>query len=67
MSDDRGHERLQAWLAEAVADARRRGLAELEPLLESLGRAVAAVRNADWNDEARDSDRPAPPAAGDTP
>ncbi len=43
---------IATWLAEAVADARRRGLPDLEPLLESLARATEAIRKADWNDEA---------------
>jgi hypothetical protein len=41
-----------AWLAQAVADARRRGLGDLAPLVESLGVAVASLRTADWNDDA---------------
>ena len=41
---------LQAWLEEAVADAARRGLPELEPLLRSLARSTAALRAAAWND-----------------
>jgi len=40
------------WLAQAVADARRRGLGGLAPLFESLGDAVASLRAADWNDDA---------------
>ena len=65
MMDDGVHDRIQAWLAQALADARRRGLAELEPLLESLGHAVAAIRDADWNDEARGTSWPAPAPPGD--
>lgn len=45
-------DRVAAWLAEAVADARRRGLPDLEPPLESLARATETIRKADWNDEA---------------
>lgn len=37
---------VEAWLAAAVADAERRGLAELKPLLEALARATAALRKA---------------------
>ncbi len=48
------NERLEAWLAQALADARRRGLGDLEPLLVSLARAAASIRTADWNDEAAD-------------
>ena len=39
-------------------DARRRGLGEIVPLIESLGRAVTSLREADWNDDARSDARP---------
>ena len=35
------------WLAAACADADRRGLSELKPLLESLARSTTALRAAD--------------------
>ncbi len=35
---------------DAVADALRRGLPQLEPLLRSLEDSTAALRRADWND-----------------
>jgi hypothetical protein len=35
------------WLETACADAERRGLAELKPLLESLARSTAALREMD--------------------
>jgi hypothetical protein len=35
------------WLRSAIDDARRRGLPELEPLLEGLARSLAALRTAD--------------------
>ena len=38
---------VEAWLAAAIADAERRGLAALKPLLETLGRSTAALRAAD--------------------
>ena len=41
-----------AWLEDAVADAERRGLPELKPLLENLAQATALLRAADWNDDA---------------
>jgi hypothetical protein len=41
------HERIEAWLAAAVADAERRGLPELKGLLETLARSTAALRAAD--------------------
>jgi hypothetical protein len=38
---------IDAWLAAACADAQRRGLGELVPLLEGLARSAAALRAAD--------------------
>jgi len=46
------------WLRQAVADAGRRGLPALAPLLETLTRATTALRAADWN--VRADGRPAP-------
>jgi hypothetical protein len=43
---------IDAWLTAAIADAERRGLPELKPLLETLARATAALRAADFNDHA---------------
>ena len=40
---------LDDWLRDALADAERRGLSELRPLLETLARATRALRVADWN------------------
>lgn len=37
---------LENWLAAAVADAERRGLPELKPLLEGLAQATRALREA---------------------
>ena len=48
---------LERWLEAATADAERRGLASLTPLLEALGKATAVLRAADWNDLA---DGPSP-------
>jgi hypothetical protein len=39
--------RLEAWLAAACADAERRGLGELKPLLESMAKSSGALRDAD--------------------
>ena len=44
------------WLKAAIEDAERRGLPELKPLLESLARSTAALREADRVDRA-DADR----------
>ncbi|MGE3274761.1 MAG: hypothetical protein AB7O67_06595 [Vicinamibacterales bacterium] len=43
---------VQEWLAMARADAERRGLAELPPILDGLAKATEALRAADWNDDA---------------
>jgi hypothetical protein len=43
---------IEAWLESATADAERRGLPELRALLEALARSTAALRAADWNDDA---------------
>jgi len=40
------------WLQAAIADAERRGLPELKPILETLARATKALRSADFNDRA---------------
>jgi hypothetical protein len=37
---------VEAWLAAAIADAERRGLPELKPLLETIARSTAALRAA---------------------
>jgi hypothetical protein len=46
-----------AWLKSAVADAERRGLPELTPILEALAQSIRMLRSADFNDDAS-----APPA-----
>jgi hypothetical protein len=38
---------IEAWLKAACEDADRRGLADLKPLLETLARSTAALRDAD--------------------
>ena len=50
---------VERWLAAAEADADRRGLPELKPLLQGLAASMRALRAGDWNDVA---DRPAPEA-----
>jgi hypothetical protein len=39
--------RIEAWLTAACADADRRGLPDLKPLLESLARSTTALRDAE--------------------
>jgi hypothetical protein len=46
------------WLEAAQADADRRGLPALKPLLETLARMTKTLRAADFNDRA-DAARPA--------
>ena len=48
------------WLAAAIADAERRGLPQMKPLLEALARSTAALRRAD--DELRAAESVRPPA-----
>jgi hypothetical protein len=43
---------VEQWLKDACADADRRGLPELKPLLESLVAPTVTLRTADWNDVA---------------
>jgi hypothetical protein len=38
---------IDEWLRAAIADAERRGLPELKPLLEGLAQATRALREAD--------------------
>ena len=37
---------VESWLAAAVADAQRRGMSELKPLLETLARSTGELRKA---------------------
>ena len=43
---------IESWLKAAIADAERRGLPELKPALETLARATATLRAADFNEHA---------------
>ena len=40
---------VEEWLQWALADAERRGLPALKPLLETLARAIETLRSADFN------------------
>jgi len=44
--------RVDEWLKAAVADAERRGLPELKPLLEGLAQATRALRDAGFGGRA---------------
>jgi len=46
--DNRG----AAWREWAKADAERRGLAQLVPLIDGLSTIIATLRAADWNHDA---------------
>ena len=39
---------IDAWLDAAIADAERRGLPELKPLLEGLAQGTRSLRQADF-------------------
>jgi hypothetical protein len=43
---------IESWLQAAVADAEKRGLPDLKPILDTLARATKALRSADFNDDA---------------
>ena len=43
---------IDTWLQAAIADAERRGLADLKPILETLAKATTALRAADFNQSA---------------
>jgi hypothetical protein len=67
--DPRSQSQIDAWLRAASADAERRGLPQLKPLLEGLARSTAALREAErtlrdagvipGTIETEDPDRPA--------
>ena len=42
---------IQSWLDAAIADAKRRGLPELEPLLRALAKSTEALRSADFAEQ----------------
>jgi hypothetical protein len=52
---------VETWLAGAVADADKRGLPELKPLLETLAKSTAALRRAE------SASKPSPPEAAKKP
>jgi hypothetical protein len=50
---------VERWLAAAEADADKRGLPELKPLLQGLATTTRTLRAGDWND-VPDRDQAAP-------
>jgi len=59
-------ERIDAWLASAIADAEQRGLPELKPLLEGLARSTTALRAADHARRTTATERTETPATDNT-
>jgi hypothetical protein len=57
---------IDAWLKAAIADAERRGLPELQPMLETLAKATQAIRAADFNDDASEPGSLTSPISGRT-
>jgi hypothetical protein len=55
---------IEDWLEAAIADADRKGLPDLKPLLRGLAEATRRLRAADWNDDASGR-RPDPAGAHD--
>ena len=51
---------LEQWLEDGKSDAYRRKLPDLADLLDGLSRATAALRAADWNDDAGGESHAAP-------
>jgi hypothetical protein len=43
---------IETWLKLATADAERRQLSELKPLLEALAQATKVLRDANFNEDA---------------
>ncbi len=43
---------IESWREWAKADAERRGLPEIAPLIDGLSVTVARLRAGDWNDDA---------------
>ena len=43
---------IEQWLEDGKADAYRRKLPQLADLLDTLARSTAALRAADWNEDA---------------
>lgn len=58
---------VERWLAAAEADAERRGMPELKPLLQGLAVATTALRAARWNERADGDSASAPEPAHSVP
>jgi hypothetical protein len=55
---------LDVWVAHATRDAEARKLPALVPMLETLARATALLRAADWNPDASAGSATAAPSHG---
>ncbi len=55
---------VRRWLENAVADAERRGLPALKPLLEALAQSTEVLRSVRFHDHADDSRTPHNPHYG---
>jgi hypothetical protein len=48
---------IDSWLEAAKADAKRRGLDDLLPILDSLAASTRLLRTAPWNEDASERKR----------
>ncbi len=58
---------LDDWFTWATADAERRGLPSLAPLLEGLRHATRELRETDWNEDRNEDLRSDPARAPGSP
>lgn len=58
---------IEQWLEDGKSDAYRRKMPELADLLDGLARATAALRAADWNDDAAGSTHAGPAEGAEEP
>ncbi len=58
---------VERWLAAAEADAERRGMPELRPVLQGLAASTTALRAADWNERADGDGAGGAPAVPEAP
>lgn len=61
------HLSLESWRAWAIADAERRGLHGLTPILEGLATSTARLRATAWQQAPDVPDSPHPPHPPDSP
>jgi hypothetical protein len=59
VSERRDDSPVAAWREWAKADAERRGLPQLAPLIDGLSTTIARLRAGDWNDDAARATGPA--------